>query len=347
MKLSTQKNILLQISLLMLLVQCSTDTQTGNSNDSNNLWSVNIEEVVDGGPGVDGIPSLDTPKFESISESSLADNMPVIAIRIGDEVKVYPVFILDWHEMVNDVVGDIPICISYCPLTATEIAWNRTIDGEVATFGVSGLLYRNNLIPYDRKTKTRYSQMLMKGIHGEKKDEFLDIIPSVRTYMGTIRAYYPDAVVLTTQTGYFRNYSSYPYGNYRSDHSYIIFPVKNKPLKDKGLKAKDFVFGVLDQENKPLYYPFRDDSNPIRSITEATLFVYLNSTDNLSVAFNTIEKPLFQLTDELPFIARDTANVKYDIFGYSEDGIQLLKTECSMRAYFFAWFDMYPNTREN
>jgi hypothetical protein len=334
----------------LFLFSCSDDSTSvdnGGTNSGSEDWSINPNEVVGGGPGIDGIPSLDDPHTEPISESDLDDETEVVAVRFGEDVAAYPVYILDWHEMVNDVVGGEPVCISYCPLTGTEVGWDRTVNGEITTFGVSGLLYRNNLIPYDRSTRSYYSQMLMQGIHGEKKDESLSIIPTVRTTIGVLREHYPQTRVLTERTGYARNYRSYPYGNYRTDNSYFIFPVKNEPIKSGDLQAKDRVLGYLN-DGEPFYTPLEGETVQ-RVLRDDSIYIWMNSDFNTYSSFKMSDEINLQASDQpFPSVVSDSVGNHYDIFGYStEEGSDLkIDTHPSMISYFFAWYDMYPSTTE-
>jgi len=133
------------IAFLFLLISCG-DKDSVSSTD----WLIPQSEVFDGGPGKDGIPSVDNPNFSAIAEIDFLDPQDlVVAIKAGDEIKVYPHPILDWHEIVNDEINGIPLALTYCPLTGTAIAWKRTINGKETTFGVSGLLYNSNNLPKD------------------------------------------------------------------------------------------------------------------------------------------------------------------------------------------------------
>lgn len=338
------------LAAAFFMISCSdnsTSIENGGTNSGSDDWSVDPAEVVDGGPGIDGIPSLDDPHTEPISESELENDVEVIAVRYGNDVAAYPVYILDWHEMVNDVVGGEPVCISYCPLTGTEVGWDRTVNGEVTTFGVSGLLYRNNLIPYDRSTGTYYSQMLMQGIHGEKKDESLSIIQTVRTTIGVLRDHYPQTRVLTERTGYPRNYNSFPYGNYKTDHSYFIFPVKNEPLKPGLYQAKDRVIGYF-YKGEPYFTPLESEYE-LRIVIEEELYVWMDSDLETYTSFKNSDKLSLSKSDRpLPAVAKDAEGNYYDIFGYNleDESANRLENHPSMISYFFAWYDMYPLTGE-
>ncbi len=160
-------------------------SQGGGSNS--NEWLIPQNEVRDGGPGKDGIPSLTTPSFvdNATADAFMLDNDLILAVKVGSEVRGYPHPILDWHEIVNDVMGDNKFAVTYCPLTGTGIGWNRVVNGEETTFGVSGLLYNTNLIPYDRKTDSNWSQMRNECVNGELMGDDADLVHMVEMSWST------------------------------------------------------------------------------------------------------------------------------------------------------------------
>lgn len=173
-------------------------------------------EVVSGGPPKDGIPSIDNPTFEPAAEVSgrLASNDIVFGIDLGDEAKAYPQDILVWHEICNDVVGGIPLSITYCPLTGTVLGFER----GTTTFGVSGRLVNNNLIMYDRGTERWWPQVLATSIpspwNPDRANRSLREQRLVWTTWDRWKSTHPDTVVLTEDTGFARNYDGDPYGAY-------------------------------------------------------------------------------------------------------------------------------------
>ncbi|MEM6806653.1 MAG: DUF3179 domain-containing (seleno)protein, partial [Bacteroidota bacterium] len=153
----SKKSSLLILLLLPFIFSC----REGGSDD----WLVPQDEVFDGGPGKDGIPSIDEPRFiDADAANFISENDLVVGYADGNEAKAYPHVILDWHEIVNDETNNFPHAIVYCPLTGSATGWERTIDGKKTTFGVSGLLYNTNIIPYDRETDSNWSQMSLKCV---------------------------------------------------------------------------------------------------------------------------------------------------------------------------------------
>lgn len=116
--------------------------------------TVNFADILSGGVGRDGIPPIDNPKFETIEEAESVMNAlePVVTFKINGEAKAYPLAILTWHEVANDVVGGVPFTVTFCPLCNSALAFERTLEGRVFDFGVSGNLRNSDLIMWDRQT---------------------------------------------------------------------------------------------------------------------------------------------------------------------------------------------------
>lgn len=129
---------------------------------------------------VDGISSIDAPKFQSTKEADewLDDREPVVFVQANDEAKAYPIQILIWHEIVNDTVGGEPLMVSFCPLCNTAIAFKRAFDGQVLDFGTTGRLRYSNLIMYDRQTETWWQQATGDAIAGENTGAQLEFYPA-------------------------------------------------------------------------------------------------------------------------------------------------------------------------
>ena len=206
---------------------------------------VPLDRIKSGGPPKDGIPSIDEPNFVTASESNfVSDNDIVIGLQINGETKAYPLFILVWHEIVNDVVGGVPVAVTYCPLCFTNQVFERTVNGEVTEFGTSGKLYNSNLVMYDRNTDSQWSQAIGMAITGELTSHVLKRVPFDVAKWSDWKTLYPETLVLTTKTGHIRAYGSDPYGDYYTDPQ-IIFPVENK---DDRLHPKEIILG-FDNDN--------------------------------------------------------------------------------------------------
>lgn len=209
--------------------------------DTNNAI-INLDKVLSGGPSKDRIPSIDDPKFTSIKDvsSNVKDDTLGILYEGDSTVRYYPYNILVWHEIVNDTVDGIPINISFCPLCGSAIGYSRVVDGETLEFGVSGLLYESNLLMYDRKTESLWSQIEGRAVVGDYTGTELDLVDIEILEFNQIKEEYPDAEVLSEDTGYSRDYDQYPYGDYEENDEFF-FPVT---YKGEGLPSKEIVYAV-------------------------------------------------------------------------------------------------------
>ena len=215
--------------------------------------TVPLDKILSGGPPQDGIPSIDNPKFQSVQEADeiLEDSELVLGLNINGDIRVYPLQILVWHEIVNDVVGDQPVAVTYCPLCFTNQVFNRTLnDGNTVEFGTSGKLYNSNLVMYDRKSNSLWSQALGEGIVGEYAGVKLERIPFDVAYWKEWKELYPESKVLSRDTGSVRPYGADPYGDYYTN-DLILFPVAND---DKRLGLKEIIIGL---ENKDQYKAYK------------------------------------------------------------------------------------------
>ena len=203
---------------------------------------VPLNEIVSGGPPQDGIPSIDNPKFVSVSEADkfLQDADQVVGLNVNGDIRAYPLQILVWHEIVNDNVGGTPVAVTYCPLCFTNQVFNRTVDGQTVEFGTSGKLYNSNLVMYDRNSNSLWSQALGQAIVGKQAGLKLDRIPFDVAFWREWKQLYPDTNVLSRDTGSNRPYGADPYGSYYSNND-LFFPVSNK---DDRLELKEIIVGL-------------------------------------------------------------------------------------------------------
>lgn len=216
--------------------------------------SIPLSEILSGGPGKDGIPSIDNPVFLSANEAEyLEDENPGIGLTVHGESRFYPYRILVWHEIVNDTVGGVPVLVTYCPLCATGIVFERRVDGEVQEFGVSGMLWQSNLLMYNRarneEAESLWSQVLGEAVVGQNTGEKLAIIPSDIVRWGEWREIHPDTKVLSRSTGAVRNYSADPYGDYYTNES-VSF---GATFSDTRLHPKALVHGIEIDGNFKAY----------------------------------------------------------------------------------------------
>ena len=249
---------------------------------------VPCNEIVSGGPAPDGIPSIDEPKFTSIADANLNDKELVIGVVIDGIARAYPYSILNWHEIVNDEFNGKRYAITYCPLTASGILFNvKEINN--AELGTSGNLYQNNLVFYDRITKSYYSQMYGKGITGANLGVDVPKGSTIETTWKAWKQLYPSSQVLTRDTGYTRNYDSYPYGTYYTDSS-IYFPTRfNSSDKVDSLYHRKEISMVIQDGFNAFVAPFSElgKSKVVNeNIFNKSTVIFFNSDERLALAYN-------------------------------------------------------------
>lgn len=212
------------------------------------------QEILNGGPGRDGIRSLDYPAFISAKEATyLKSRDRVLGIELNGVARAYPIRILNYHEIVNDAFGGHAIVVTYCPLCNSGIAFNAKVDGTRLEFGVSGLLYNSDVLLYDWQTGSLWSQIAQTAITGTMKGTRLNALPMAHTTWRDWVARYPETEVLSDKTGFRRNYKVSPYPDY-ARNSALYFPVTGHNSK---YRRKSLVLGLaIDGQFKA--YPFSE-----------------------------------------------------------------------------------------
>lgn len=189
-----------------------------------NQTSIDFAEIMSGGPPKDGIPSIDNPKFVELEWlSGLGPNEPVIGLEINGDARAYPVGILIWHEIVNDVVGGTPVAVTYCPLCNSAVVFDRRVDGRLLEFGTTGKLRKSDMVMYDRQTESWWQQFLGKAIVGELNGQQLKGIPARLESFEIFKARHPGGKVLAPNDEKMRKYGYTPYAGYDSANRPFLF----------------------------------------------------------------------------------------------------------------------------
>jgi len=223
--------------------------------------NIDYEEFLSGGPPRDGIPAIDDPLFVTLDEAGewLAFNEPVIALELNGDARAYPLQILMWHEIANDIVGDVPVIVTFCPLCNSALVFDRRIDGETYEFGTSGLLRNSDLVMYDRTTESLWQQFTGEGIVGDLTGEQLTFLPSSLVSFANFRDAFPKGIVLSQETGFERAYGVNPYSGYDTYENPLSLDGNIAHLKieqDGRLPAAERVVTVtLDEAAVDIAYP--------------------------------------------------------------------------------------------
>jgi len=215
---------------------------------------VRIEEAVWGGVRVDGIPALVNPKMQNAAQADYLDESePVFGVSINGDNRAYPLRILDWHEMANDVVGGKAVALAYCTLCGAGVLYDATAGGQTFVFGSSGFLFRSNKLMYDHTTKTLWNQLTGEPVIGKLAGSKikLTVLPVVLTSWREWKREHMDTKVLDLNTGYDRPYQlGAAYGSYFGSPG-TMFPVWQQSRK---LPKKARVF-ALQMEGRAKAYP--------------------------------------------------------------------------------------------
>ena len=267
------------------------------------------DEIHSGGPPRDGIPAIDRPHFVVASDAVyLKASDRVLGITRNGVSKAYPVAILNWHEIVNDRLAREPVVVTYCPLCGTGIAYLATTDDQVLDFGVSGLLYNSDMLLYDRQTQSLWSQIRRQAVTGSMQGTKLQPIPVMHTQWADWKQRYPTTLVLSTETGYRRDYTKSPYQGYEKTGD-LFFPVR---AQDDRYHTKESVLGI-----------------EIAGQFKAYPFVELEKSDG----------------DVHDTLNGQTIVVKYDKHYHTAVATDGQGNELAgVIAFWFAWFAFHPDT---
>ncbi|MES9970566.1 MAG: DUF3179 domain-containing protein [Candidatus Thiodiazotropha sp.] len=268
------------------------------------------DKILPGGPPKDGIPSIDNPKFIPADKADfLASEDRVLGLAYNGQIKAYPIAIMNWHEIVNDRIGDQPIAITFCPLCGTGIAFKALHKGRPLSFGVSGLLYNSDMLLYDRDTESLWSQIKMQAVSGDFKGDRLQPIALHHTSWSDWVEQYPRTQVLSDDTGFARDYRRSPYGDYETNLA-IYFPVD---FTAQGYHPKERVLGVnIGGVSKA--YPFVELSKTSGRIKDNV------GGQNILIEYGANHKTATALNPEG-------------------------KTIPTITAFWFAWYAFHPDTQ--
>ncbi len=207
---------------------------------------IRLEEIAWGGVRKDGIPSLDNPTLIPAAQADyLKEDDLVFGVSINGDERAYPLRIMGWHEMFNEVIGGVPVALAYCTLCGSGILFETQVAGrrKPLIFGSSGFLYRSNKLMFDRETHSLWNQYTGKPVVGPLVGSGIELKqrPVVITTWQSWKASHPGTQVLSLNTGHRRNYGSgVVYREYFASPE-LMFPA----LVDQSAhRQKDYVFAI-------------------------------------------------------------------------------------------------------
>ncbi len=233
--------------------------------------SIDTNLILDGGPGKDGIPSINDPEFLPQSEAEkqmeyLGENSRWIVLDFWWEQRYYSYDVLVWHEIVNDTIGWEKVSVTFCPLCGSAIVYDRNVNGREINFGVSGKLYNSNLLMYDTHDETLWSQSLGEAVTGEQLGTKLEVVKSQLMSYPEFTKAFPNGAVLSDNTWFERRYWQIPYGDY-DENDQLYFPVENSD--DARFQKKELFYIVNNSANSIAFH-----WNDLRESWEAEIIVW-------------------------------------------------------------------------
>jgi len=244
---------------------------------------------------LDAIPPIDAPVYgDNAAGDWLVPDDLVVGYVAGEQAYAYPFKILNFHEIVNDVIDDIPVLISYCPLCGSAVVYDRRLNGDVLQFGNTSALYESDLVMVDRGTGSYWWQVAGTAIVGSLSGAELEPLPSsVSTWEDWV-ATYPDTLVLTRETGFDRPYDRDVFSNYADsiDDGFFVFPVGEAAL-DTRLAASALVVGVRVGDVMRAYL-VEGLVDPINDSIDGTPVAVFPTTSGVVVFSPTIEDTILE-----------------------------------------------------
>lgn len=198
-------------------------------------------DIIPGGPGKDGIPALTDPEFTTAkSDKWLTDEDRVVGVTLNGVSKAYPVRVLNYHEIINDDFDGLRVAITYSPLCGSVMVYQTEERSQEWELAVSGLVYNNNALYFDRETESLWSQVLGRAVAGPAAGAQLQLLPATLTTWTEWQERHPKTLLLSEDTGHKRNYDVDAYAHYGTTDR-LMFPLNHS---DDRLDLKERVLGV-------------------------------------------------------------------------------------------------------
>lgn len=347
-----------QLAAVLVVASCQTGSGVNTPNASLDC-TIPTSRIFDGGPGKDGIPALENPTMVGPNDPGagylLSDDRVMGLVVDGQPIAV-PLNIHWWHEIVNFDIGTHRLAVTHCPLTGSSIVFDRR-PARNATFGVSGLLFMNNMIMYDRNSDESLWPQMSRGARCGPESASATALPEVASLEITWAGWqelHPTTQVVSSQTGFGREYrraTGYPYGTYdRPDDPEIFFPMptvdRRRPLKERvlGIPVDSggiaFPFGALDAQGPVA--AVHATVNGVRQVVfwdsaKQAAAAYLATAGNQALSFS--------VQDGAVVDAETGSSWRVDGLATTGPlaGTQLEAVPDAFVAFWFAWAVFYPD----
>ncbi len=307
----------------------------------------------------DAIIPVDLPVYGGADALPwLEDEDLVLGYESGDEAFAYPINILNFHEIVNDVIGGDPVLITYCPLCVSGVVFSREVDGQTLTFGNTSALYQSDLVMYDHQTGSYWFQVAGEAVVGTMTGSHLDPLPSATMPWGRWKALHPDTLLLTGVEGGLETLFARPsYGNgFGSGYQEIVnseqfaFPVDKEKL-DGRLSAGELVLTVESGGAMTAFPLGVIGDGAVNAEVGGEAVVVFTEAGGLSVAAfsRTLDGQTlsFDFQGDGIFTDRETGST-WDFAGRAEDGPlagSRLERMSTRRSFWFAVAISFPGVK--
>lgn len=307
---------------------------------------IRLDEITWGGVRKDGIPALTNPKLVAAKDADyLRDKDLVFGISINGDTRAYPYRIMDWHEMLNDTIGNIPVSLAYCTLCGSGILYKTARESKKSNFvfGSSGFLFRSNKLMYDQETHSLWNQFSGKPVVGALVNDNieLEVLPLVTTTWKEWRTQYPDTKVLDINTGYKRDYApGTAYGAYFNSDD-LMFPAH---VSDQSLQQKEQVFGLrISGSQKAWPLSLFKTPRVINDHIGIIPIVLIGDVASITVRAFRSNGKIFDLDSSNRLIAdnEEWQITEEELIGPQGETLPRLPGHI---AYWFAWSGYYPQT---
>ncbi len=329
-------------------------------NVSGENCSVDAERFFSGGVPPQGIPELSNPELVGADGVAdyLVDNDRVIGFFIDGQAYAAPHNILWFHEIINFDLGGERLAVTYCPLTGSSLAFDRDVVGG-AEFAVSGLLFQNNLVMFEKKRgASLWPQMARRAGCGVRFGTPLTMFPVIEMTWGGWKRLHPDTRVVSSNTGFIRNYTdyAYPFGDYEVPDNPAVLDRRipldpRRPPKERvlGIPARTGLGGIA--------FPFGalgDTGKPVRAVHETVggeeVVVFWDEAAQSAMAYyprHAGQRLTFSESDG-KLVDAETGSV-WKVTGRAvsgpKAGARLEPVAEAYVAFWFAWAAFHPETR--
>ena len=309
--------------------------------------------IYDAGFDQESTPAIDASAFVSVDEADtlLADEVFGIVVPAGDVARFYSYQILNWHEVVNETIGDEKLAVTHCTLCRSSVVYNRVVDGQELHFEVSGKVYNNNTLLRDRETGSLWLQATGLAVSGELMGKQLTMKPAPVMTWGSFKEAFPSAEALSVETGFERDYTRHPYTTYDTAET-IYFPLTTTDNRltykwiVNGVEVNDefLAFSERIMEGEPVQHDvvggepvvaFHDRKTGVTSIFSAKM----TNGETLAFTFNEDGETI-----------TDASGSTWTVFGLAIDGERAGERLTQLAApdmFWFCWASLHPDTRVN